>query len=97
MQALLPDKIEEIEPPLTSDYVREFMRKQRVDMALQQGFGNLNNLFILEKMTPEDICRDYPHLVADLAKRYQRDLGSELHRKKLEVSKDRNISLLLEE
>jgi len=96
VQALLLDKIEEAEPPLTPFYVREMMRKQRADMALQQGFGNLNNFFILEKMTPSEIGRSFPRLVAEQAVRYRRDLGSDLHRKKLEASKGRNVSLLLE-
>lgn len=70
------------------------MRKQRVDMARAQGFGNLNNALILEGLEPDAIARNFPSLIADRARQYRSDIGEERHNKKLEASKVRNSALL---
>ncbi|MCC5972297.1 MAG: hypothetical protein JJU15_20375 [Pararhodobacter sp.] len=72
------------EPPLTPAYVMELMRKQRVAMAMAQGFGNLNNLFILQGHSPAYIAANYARLASEHARGYVKEIGADWHAKKLD-------------
>lgn len=77
------------EPALPQAYALEQMRKERVTMAKAQGFGNLNNMFVLEGYTPEEIAKRYPQLLAKQAREYGEALGREIHLEKLTRAKDK--------
>ena len=89
--AKLPERPE---PPLTPQYVIELMRKQRSAMAQAQGYGNLNNLLILERKTPDVIKRDYPQLVAEWARDYIGRIGEDNLERKLIRIADRQVAFL---
>ncbi len=77
------------EPALPQAYVLEQMRKERVAMAIAQGFGNLNNLFVLEGHEPDKIVKHYPEMLAKEAHSYREALGSGLHLDKLATAKEK--------
>jgi len=80
---------ERLEPALPQAYALEQMRKERVTMAIAQGFGNLNNLFVLEGYTPEEITKHYPQMLAKEAREYGEALGKDLHLEKLAKAKEK--------
>ncbi len=84
-------------PPLKPRYVIELMRKKRSAMALAQGFGNLNNYFILQGHTPKEIGKNYTSLTADSAKAYVEEIGKDHHIKKLDNISERQAVFLVEQ
>jgi len=62
----------------------ELMRKQRAAMAMAQGYGNLNNLFILQGHSPAYIAANYARLASEHARGYVREIGTVWHARKLE-------------
>ena len=82
------------EPPLKPCYVIELMRKQRSAMALAQGFGNLNNYFILQGHAPKEIGKHFASLTTDCAKAYVEEIGRDYHIKKLENVSERQAVFL---
>ena len=58
-------------------------------MAKAQTFGNLNNLLVLEGISPEIAGTEFPRLAAERAASYREELGEQLHFKKLSETEDR--------
>lgn len=80
---------ERAEPALPEAHVLEQMRKERMTMAIAQGFGNLNNLIVQEGYAPEEIIKRYPEMLAREAREYREALGNDLHLEKLSRAKEK--------
>ena len=64
-------------PPLTEGHAIEMLRRQRIDMAIKQGFGNLLNALVLDGLSPEEIGANFESYIERCAMAYQSDLGKE--------------------
>jgi hypothetical protein len=93
-QDVVADMPQNPEPPLTPDYMIELMRKQRVAMAMVQGFGNINNLLVLEGLPPKEIEEHYVALTADWAQKYIDEIGIDNLARKLEKTVTRQAPFL---
>lgn len=73
-------------PPMPEARALNIIRRQREDMARKQAFGNLQNAFVLEGLSPEDIARDFPAHAARAAKSYVANTGADqIARKTTEI------------
>jgi hypothetical protein len=72
----------------------ELMRKQRVAMAMVQGFGNINNLLVLEGLPPKEIEERYVALTAHWAQEYIDEIGIDNLAPKLEKTVTRQAAFL---
>tara|TARA_R110002110_G_scaffold198480_1_gene408808 strand:- start:4302 stop:5492 length:1191 start_codon:yes stop_codon:yes gene_type:complete len=70
-------------PPIMEARALEMLRKQRLDMAIRQGCGNLTNALILDGISPEQIAANFERYVLRIATEYQEQLGERNFLKKL--------------
>ena len=64
-------------------------------MASAQAFGNLNNLLMLEGLSPDEIVKRFPRLATQKASEYIDNLGVELHLGKLNLAEIKNEVFLI--
>ncbi|MDO8423145.1 MAG: hypothetical protein Q7S99_13390 [Parvibaculum sp.] len=62
-------------PPLLEARALEMLRRQRLDMAIKQGCGNLVNALILDGISPENVATYFIHYVPKIAETYQSEIG----------------------
>ncbi len=64
-------------PPLMEARALEILRKERQDMAIKQGCGNLINAIILDGVPPEKVANYFTHFARSIVATYQAKLGEE--------------------
>lgn len=81
-------------PPLPEGTALDILRRQRSDMALKQGMGNIINHLLLNGIAPDDIPKvletGFPSILED----YQCAMGTERYRDKVRAAHDRLKFLL---
>lgn len=60
-------------PPLMEVRALEMLRRQRIDMATKQGFGNLINALVLRGISPDEITKNFKQLIEEKIAEYLRD------------------------
>ena len=76
-------------PPLPEARVLDLMRKQRRDMGVQQAFGNLINMMLLDGVPRERIKIRFRNLASDWAARYVEDQGEDVLSRKIADADER--------
>ncbi len=59
-------------PPVMEARALEMLRRQRLDMAIKQGCGNLINALILDGIMPDQIAANFEHYIIRVASDYLR-------------------------
>ena len=62
-------------PPLLEARALEMLRRQRLDMAIKQGCGNLVNALILDGISPENVATYFTHYIQKISETYQSEIG----------------------